>query len=43
MTKKEICKDKHCQFFKTCMIKDVERLKKCTGKLIGDKSSSRGK
>lgn len=32
MNKQTICKDKNCNFFKTCLIKDVETLKKCTGK-----------
>jgi hypothetical protein len=31
MNKETICKDKDCKFFKTCLIKDVEILKKCTG------------
>ena len=43
MTKEEICKDKNCQFFKTCLIKDIKKKKKCTGKLVEDKSASRGK
>lgn len=43
MNKEEICKDKNCQFFKTCLIKDIDKLKKCTGKLVVDKSASRGK
>ena len=43
MTKEEICKYKNCQFFKTCLIKDIDKLKKCTGKLVEDKSASRGK
>lgn len=43
MTKEEICKDKNCQFFKTCLINDIDKLKKCTGKLVEDKSASRGK
>ena len=43
MTKEEIFKDKNCQFFKTCLIKDIDKLKKCTGKLVEDKSASRGK
>lgn len=32
MNKETRCKDKNCKFFKTCLIKDVEILKKCTGK-----------
>ena len=43
MTKEEICKDKNCQFFKTCLIKNIDELEKCTGKLVEDKSATRGK
>lgn len=32
MNKETICKDKNCKFFKTCLIKDVVILKKCTGR-----------
>lgn len=32
MNKETICKDKNCKFFKTCLIKDVEILIKCTGR-----------
>jgi hypothetical protein len=32
MNRETICKDKDCKFFKTCLIKDVEILKKCTGR-----------
>lgn len=32
MNKETICKDKNCKFFKTCLIKDTEILKKCTGR-----------
>ncbi|WP_278657092.1 hypothetical protein [Paraclostridium bifermentans] len=32
MNKETICKDKNCKFFKTCLIKDVEILRKCTGR-----------
>jgi len=32
MNKETICKDKNCKFFKTCLIKDAEILKKCTGR-----------
>lgn len=32
MNKETICKDKDCKFFKTCLIKNVEILKKCTGR-----------
>ncbi|MGY5268773.1 hypothetical protein [Paraclostridium bifermentans] len=32
MNKATLCKDKNCKFFKTCLIKDVEILKKCTGR-----------
>ncbi|MEG1132644.1 MAG: hypothetical protein RSD77_10020 [Romboutsia sp.] len=32
MNKETICKDKNCKFFRTCLIKDIEILKKCTGR-----------
>lgn len=32
MNKETLCKDNHFKFFKTCLIKDVEILKKCTGR-----------
>lgn len=32
MNKETICKDKKCKFFKTCLIKDVQILKKFTGR-----------
>ena len=34
MNKQTICKDKNCKFFKTCLIKYVEILKKCTGREV---------
>lgn len=34
MNKQTICKDKNCKFFKMCLIKDVEILKKCTGREV---------
>lgn len=34
MTKEEMCKDKDCKFFKTCLITDIDILKKCTGREV---------
>ena len=32
MNKETICKDKKCKFFEACLIKDIDILKKCTGR-----------